>query len=460
MKKSAKLISLLLILGLLIAGYVIYGKYAADQTDDTQDEADTTVEMLTLDPDSITSIEYALEEENVSMVKNEEGWKWAADEEFPLNQSYPVNMASTLSALRAIREIADSLENEAEYGLDAPELTVKLKTVTGQEYELSLGSYNVIAEGYYAKITGKDKVYFVDALTVDPFGYSMLDMLKSDKLPSVDSESITKVELVASVGTTAITTDSTGAEFYADPYVFFTKDENGKVIAVDGKAGGEFMSAISEISLGDAVAYKPDAETLEQYALSESARICLNVDYKKAVENSDTNTSVNVTTDEKYSLYVGITTDEEGNVAYYAMLPESNVVYKLVGGSNVSQAMTADFESKLVCPVTTEDAESYKCEIGGTNLVYFYNSADVENNDTIIAILDKIAALTYTGKTDGEKGELVFKTTFNTGETEYVLNVYQFDEENYVASFDVFDGLLIPKEKVDVIISALKEINE
>lgn len=460
MKKSVKLISLLVVLALLVAGYVIYGKISADKPDETDKAEDTTVEILTLDPDSIVGIEYMLEFESVTMQKNEKAWKWTGDEEYPLSQTYPVNMVSTLSSLRALREIADGFENEADYGLDSPALVIKFVTDTEQSYEFSIGDYNPIAEGYYAKISGKDKVYFVNALTVDPFGYGMLDMIDGEKLPKVNAESITKVEFSSSTGTNVVTIDSTGAEFYSEPYVFFTKDESGKVVAVDGKAGGELMSAIAELSFSNAIAYKPDEQMLDICALSEGKRLSLTVGYKKQVENADSDTSVNVTTDEEYTLYLGAVIDEEGNKAYYATLPELNIVYKLNGGSALFTAMSVDFTSKLVCPVTTEDAVSFKCEIGGTNSVYFYNSADVENNEKIIDVLDKIAALTYTDKVNGEKGEVVFKTTFDTGEKEYVLNVYSFDEENYVASFDVFDGLLIPHEKVDGIIKALKEINE
>ncbi len=460
MKKSVKLISLLVVLGLLIAGYVIYGKYAAEQPDDTQTPEDTSVEMLKIDADTILKMEYSLETEKVAFEKTEDGWIWSGDAEFPLSQSYPENMASTLSSLKAIREISDGFENEADYGLDSPSLAVKFITNTEQEYVFSLGDYNTIAEGYYAKISGKNKVYFVDSVTADAFGYGMLDMIKSDKLPSVDAESITKVEYVSSSGSKYITTDSTGAEFYAKPYVFFSKDDNGKVIAVDGKAGGELMSAISKVYLGNAVAYKPDNQALEQYSLTEKTRILVSVDYKKKVENSDSNTSVNLTTNEKYSLYIGVTADEEGNTVYYAMLPESNVVYKLLGGATVAEAMKADFKSNLVCPVTTDHAVSFKCEIGGTNSVYFYNSADVEKNEKITSVINKISALTYTGTVNGIKGELVFKTTFDTGEKEYVLNVYKYDEESYVASFDVFDGLIIPQERVDDIINSLKDINK
>ena len=461
MKRLFKLLSLLVILALLITAFVVYSNYQKKDSDDDGDyEEVQTIEMLKIDVDSINSIEYTLDDQLVSLKKGEESWAWADDAEFPMDQEYPEDMASFLSNLTAIREVADTQEGENEYGFDAPTLKVKFTTTSDKEYEYTLGSYNTVADGFYAKITGSNSIYFVSGTASDTFGYYIMDMVESDAIPSVDAESIVNTTIKSPEGEKLITTDSTGAEFYADPYVFFTKNEEGKVIAVDGQAGAELLSSVANLSLGSAEAFKPDDEALSKYGLSADKLTEISVKYKKAVESENSgDTSVNVTTEESFVIYVGIGADEEGETEYYAMVPDSKVVYTLSGGEDFYEAVKAELPSKLVCPVTTEDAVSFKCEIGGSEAVYFYNTADIENNEKIIAVLDKIAALSYVGKSDGQKGELVFKTTFDVGEEEYVLNVYSFDGTNYIASFDVFDGLLIPIEKIDTIITDLKAIN-
>ena len=101
MKKGITLIVLLLVLAALIVGYVVYGNYAANQPTDEEPETDTTVEILSLDKSSIVSIEYTYENELVSLVKTEDGWQWADDADFSLDQTFPEEMAAALSALTA-----------------------------------------------------------------------------------------------------------------------------------------------------------------------------------------------------------------------------------------------------------------------------------------------------------------------------------------------------------------------
>lgn len=454
MKKGITLIVLLLVLAALIVGYVVYGNYAANQPTDEEPETDTTVEILSLDKSSIVSIEYTYENELVSLVKNEDGWQWADDADFSLDQTFPEEMAAALSALTAKREIADTLDNESDFGLDVPSMVVNFKTESGQEYAYTIGNYNSVAEGYYAKISNKSKIYLTSSNAGMEFEYFLLDMAESGMLPNVEAESIVDVEIKGGEVDRTVTTDGAGAEFYSEPYAYFTLDSNGKKVAVDGIAGAEFIGSVADLVVGSAIDFKPDAEKLEGYGLSEDSRIKLDVIYQKEVKSDTDDSSLSVTTNESYSVYIGRVLGDEGN-QYYATFEDSYLIYDVDGGDELFEKLSVDFTSYLVCPVTTEEAISFKLEVAETGAVHFYNTADIEEKTDVLEFLDKLAALTYEKIGDGQKGELVFKATFDAGDEEYVLNVNKYDETYYIASFDVFENLLIPKTQIDLLIEDL-----
>ena len=455
MKKGITLIVLLLVLAALVVGYVVYGNYVANQpTDEEETETDTTIEILTLDENSIVSIEYTYENELVCLVKSEDEWQWADDADFPLDQTFPEEMVSALAKLTAKREIADTLDNESDFGLDMPMMVINFKTEGGQEYAYTIGNFNSVAEGYYAKISNKSKIYLTSSHEGMEFEYFLLDMAEAGTLPNITAESIVDVEVKGEDANRTVTTDSAGAEFYSEPYAYFTLDSNGKKIAVDGVAGAEFIGSVADLVVGSAIDFKPDTEKLSAYGLSEDKRIKLDVIYQKEVKSDTDDSSLSVMTNESYSVYIGKTTDGDGN-KYYATFEDSYLIYDVEGGDKLFEKLSADFNSYLVCPLTTEEAVSFKLEVAESGAVYFYNTADIEEKTDVLGFLDKLAALTYEKIGNGEKGELVFKATFDLGDEEYLLNVYKYDETHYIASFDVFENLLIPVSQIDSLIADL-----
>ena len=455
MKKLIKLIVLLLVLAGMVVGYVLYSGYMAKQEAENSDTPkDTTLQVLYLDSETITSIEYVYNEEKVSLKKVGDEWQWTEDAEFPLEQSYPESMLYAVSDIVADRLIAENLDNEADFGMDEPSFTINYSTSGGQSYVYTIGDYNSAAKAYYIKSSAQDKIYMTTDSAVDPFVYYMLEMIEVDTVPTVEAESIKSAEMLVSGKNKVLTTDKAGADFYADPYTYFYVGEDGVKIAADGQAAAELMSAVAGVKLGDVVAFKPDAETLEKYGLGENKTFVLKVVYNEKVENNSSDTSVNVETEKSYSVNIGKYTTEDGKVEYYVMLDGSKILYELTGGAALFAAMEADFASKLVCPILADDAVSFKIEIG-TN-VYFYNIADIENNEKLTGIFNSITSISKTGTASGEKGELVLKTTFDMSDKEMVLEIYKYDEENYVVSFDKWDDILVSSEKIDNIIKELQ----
>ena len=124
MKKTWKLISLLVILGLLVGGYAVYNSYLNKQNEESEPQTDTSVELLKIDSESVVSIEYVFEEEKVSLAKTDDVWSLKSDADFPVKQSIVKTMTNGLSNIVATREIAQTTEKEADFGLDVPSFVI------------------------------------------------------------------------------------------------------------------------------------------------------------------------------------------------------------------------------------------------------------------------------------------------------------------------------------------------
>ena len=461
MKKTWKLISLLVILGLLVGGYAVYNSYLNKQNEESEPQKDTSVELLKIDSESVVSIEYMFEEESVSLTKTDDVWGLKSDADFPVKQSIVKTMTNGLSNIVATREIAQTTEKEADFGLDTPSFVISFSTKSGQSYDYSLGDYNSVAEGYYAKISGQERIYLVANTALDSFSYGVMDMIETETLPTVDAENITSVEVKGGQKFLFVTTDDEGATFYSKPYTYFTKNTKGETIAVDAVAGAEFMSAVAGLSFNGVEVFKPDAEKYANCGLSQDKRFELVVNYKEKVEQEDSDASVDVFADKSYSVYIGKNTDDKGNESFYAILKDSNILYKLKGGEELYKSLDADFESKLVCPISKDDALSVKVEIKPTSSVYSYSLVDIEKDTKLTEIYNKINSVVFSEKLENaKKGKHILAIEFEVDEKTLVLNVYKYNENNYIASFDTVGNMLVSIEQVDNIIKSLKDYNK
>ena len=453
MKKAIKLIILLLVLAALAVGYFVYSANVEDDStnDENSNAVDTRVEVLYLDYNTIDSIEYVFEEQTVKLKKVGEVWQWAEDSDFSLEQSYPNDMVDALSSIVADRLIADNLDNEADFGMDTPNFTIKYTVSDGTEYVYTIGDYNQTAEGYYIKSSIQDKIFMTKTNPVTPFVYNVLEMAVIDSFSAPDAESITKVEYVVEGKSNIITKDSTDV-LYADPYTYFVFDENGVKKGADGRASSEFISAISSISLGDVLAFKPDQDTLEKYGLGEVKSLRLYIDYEVAVGENNADTSVNVTAKKNCKINIGRYVNEEGKTEYFANVDGSLLLYELRGGEALFGAIEADFESKLVCPVLADGVISFTAEAGEKTKTY--TASDLKETEEAATLLNTITSIVSKDAVEGEKGENILKVVFDMGGNTLELNVYKVDETNCIASF-CGEEKYVDAEKIQKIIGLI-----
>ena len=81
------------------------------------------------------------------------------DERIPLDDEVIAGIPEAAAAVTAQRRLSDSADALADYGLDNPEITVKVTLKDGEEYTISIGSETSIASGRYIHVSGDDAVY-------------------------------------------------------------------------------------------------------------------------------------------------------------------------------------------------------------------------------------------------------------------------------------------------------------
>lgn len=453
MKSLIKLIVMLCLLSALIAGYIVYNNYSKDDNTETPDiEENESFDVHVLAGEIITSIEYTLEDEKVSLEISDNKWIWSEDKDYPLDESYVEYMIESLSKITANRLVAEDLKNQNDYGMDKPTIEIKFLTSLGNEYVYTLGAYNSIIEGYYFKFSAQDKIYLTEKNILEDFGYGILEMAETENTPSTKAEYISEVEYIIDGKSHIVTTDSSGADFYTNAYKYFTFDEDGKKIAVNGQIGAEFMSAVAGIKAGSVKGYKLDEQTLSEYGLGENKRYVIKVKYKEPIKTENGNADTTETKEGSYTIYIGKTTGEDSKEIFYSMFDNSDLLYSVSSADTFFKTIESDFESKLVCPVLADDNNHFKVEIG--DKVYSYSMEDVEKDDKLIDIYNSITSLVKTGNTDAMEGKLLLKVTFTLENEELVLNVYEYSDENYIAVFDNSEKMLVSAESVNSILES------
>ncbi len=455
MKRFIKLISLVAILVILIVSYILYSNYIKENdTSEEESIVDNSVTVLNIDETTITEIEFEYSDEKISLINSDGEWKVSGDEDFPIDDSYTTHIIDELSYILADRLVADNLDNESDFGFDSPNFTVKYKTSDSNEYVYTIGAHNSVSKGYYFKHSTQDKIYIGGENIVDAFSNNLLDMIEFDELPFSDANDIFYVDYTYNGNQILLTTDSSEAEYYTDIYTLFLKKNGGMLLPADDVKVNKVYEAVADIQLEKCVEYKPTSETLEKYGLGDNKILTLKYGYYEEVSDETTGTSVK--NEKTYSINIGRYTNEDSEVSYYATVDSSYALYQIdeTLGKALFDSIDVEFESDLVSPMLSEKVESFKCEIG--DVVYVYTIDDMKNSDKISNVFNKITSIVKVGTADKEKGKLIFKTVFMCGDIDLTLNVYEYDSENYVATFDEWDDMLVPIEKIDGIIDALE----
>lgn len=279
--------------------------------DDGSSTTDDTESALLIRPEvakeDVLTIEYTTENGTFSFKRDEDGkWIYNSDADFPLNQTKPNSMATTLAVLEASREIVDG--DEDSFGFDNPTVTLKATYSDGSEINALIGASNDFYDGkYYFKDIDSGKIYLVPSSVEVSFEAVEQSLISADTFPTdIDGESAVSAVI---------------------------RDDTGKERIIDGAdALSDFSDLFNGLSFSADRAIYTGEKGVDAYGITDkSAKI--SVSYKKEVK-ADSENAETVYADEEYEILFGNSfTGDSGSTMYYYTVPASKLVYTLSADS-------------------------------------------------------------------------------------------------------------------------------
>lgn len=245
--KTVKLISGVAVLAVLSGTYIGVTSYVDSQEEKEAEAADTSVSVVEMDSEKITSVSFN-GTEGAEEVFEKDGDKWVKKDEpdFPVSQDTLDGAVNALTALSADQKLEDP-EDLSEYDLDKPQNQITLTEEDGNRTVLQVGMKNESSGQYYMKKSEDDKnVYLVSAVSLDPFMGTAYEFAEVENFPAVTSATIKDVKVEKENGYQLSQDD--------DSLYWYVSDGKTSEQADTSKAG-TVTSAIGSLTYGNFVDY-------------------------------------------------------------------------------------------------------------------------------------------------------------------------------------------------------------
>lgn len=381
-KKTVKLVSAVVVLGVLCAAYEGVNFYVTSQEEKETEENDTSVDLVSLEADDITAVSFTADQNEVEFDKKDDSWTEKSDANFPVNQDTVDSAVKGVASLTADQEISD-VEDMSQYDLDNPQNTVTLTTADGDtSLQIGMESSN---NQYYVKKEDDDKnVYLVSSSSIEPFMGTLYDFAESGTFPSVTSATITDVKV----------DKENGYELTQDADNLFWNVSDGKTTEkADTTKAGTVTSAIGSLAYDKFVDYNctddskygfddpyavitvkyteeeavesdedseesTDADTEE--STTDEAAADTSEDADASDEDSSEDEQETQTVEKTLTIYVG---DETGDDRY-VKVDDSKEVYTITKDSltDILDSTMSDFYNLSVSYVSVNDLDSLEVQ--------------------------------------------------------------------------------------------------
>ncbi len=177
--KIKSLVVLMIIFAVLSAAFFMLN-FITDENDNNLTTSTENVRKLIkqFNPDDITSIEFPIDGNNITLCSKSGEWIISNDEDTPINQTAVSSIISKITTILAIREIGRN--SFSDYGLDSPSLTVSV-TVDNEIINLIFGNEISHYNGYYFTL-GDGNIYIVDDDLFNCFNIEMSELVELPKI--------------------------------------------------------------------------------------------------------------------------------------------------------------------------------------------------------------------------------------------------------------------------------------
>lgn len=399
-KKTVKLVSAVVVLGVLCAAYEGVNFYVTSQEEKETEENDTSVDLVSLEADDITAVSFTADQDNVEFDKKDDSWTEKSDADFPVNQDTVDSAVKGVASLTADQEISD-VEDMSQYDLDNPQNTITLTTADGDtSLQVGMESSN---NQYYVKKEDDDKnVYLVSSSSIEPFMGTLYDFAESGTFPSVTSATITDVKV----------DKENSYELTQDADNLFWNVSDGKTTEkADTTKAGTVTSAIGSLAYDKFVDYNCTDDS--KYGFDNPYAV---ITVKYTEEEQETQT-----VEKTLTIYVG---DETGDDRY-VKVDDSKEVYTITKDSltDILDSTMSDFYNLTVSYVSSNDLDSLEVQSadGDHTINVVTETVKAEDEDTTdtdssdeSSSDDEEETTTTTYKLDGEDlDESTFTTFYN-----------------------------------------------
>lgn len=381
-KKTVKLVSAVVALGVLCAAYEGVNFYVTSQEEKETEENDTSVDLVSLEADDITAVSFTADQNKVEFDKKDDSWTEKSDANFPVNQDTVDSAVKGVASLTADQEISD-VEDMSQYDLDNPQNTITLTTADGDtSLQIGMESSN---NQYYVKKEDDDKnVYLVSSSSIEPFMGTLYDFAESGTFPSVTSATITDVKVDkensyeltqdadnlfwnVSDGKTTEKADTTKAGTVTSAVGSLAYDKFVDYNCTDdSKYGFDDPYAVITVKYTEEEAVESDEDSEEstdadtEESTTDEAAADTSEDADASDEDSSEDEQETQTVEKTLTIYVG---DETGDDRY-VKVDDSKEVYTITKDSltDILDSTMSDFYNLTVSYVSSNDLDSLEVQ--------------------------------------------------------------------------------------------------
>ena len=381
-KKTVKLVSAVVVLGVLCAAYEGVNFYVTSQEEKETEENDTSVDLVSLEADDITAVSFTADQNEVEFDKKDDSWTEKSDANFPVNQDTVDSAVKGVASLTADQEISD-VEDMSQYDLDNPQNTITLTTADGDtSLQIGMESSN---NQYYVKKEDDDKnVYLVSSSSIEPFMGTLYDFAESGTFPSVTSATITDVKVDkensyeltqdadnlfwnVSDGKTTEKADTTKAGTVTSAIGSLAYDKFVDYNCTDdSKYGFDDPYAVITVKYTEEEAVESDEDSEEstdadtEESTTDEAAADTSEDADVSDEDSSEDEQETQTVEKTLTIYVG---DETGDDRY-VKVDDSKEVYTITKDSltDILDSTMSDFYNLSVSYVSVNDLDSLEVQ--------------------------------------------------------------------------------------------------
>ena len=276
MKKKGKMAACLILLVLLLAVLAVLTKKnsTADADSGSSDSGADAEKVVDFSKDDVTALSFQIDGETVSFTKtagddDTDIWTYDQEDGFPLDEGKITSVLSSLSSMTAERVIeGDEIDSMADFGLETPSQEVVV-TAGDEKTTIHVGDKNSSSRYYIYLNDDTSKVYLVSTSLGTMFPSDMMEWARTESMPSVTAENITKLQVEGENGYT-LTKEVSAADSALQTDEWQVVDADGAAHGGDADSIGTMTSAVASLSFGDLVTY--NASDLSQYGLEEPFR--------------------------------------------------------------------------------------------------------------------------------------------------------------------------------------------